>query len=487
MAPSVALLLYCIGIAGLFYLDRDKSIRTSRALWLPVIWLWIIGSRPISTWMGSSPENDAALQAVQLEGTPTDRLIFLILAAAGIIVIVRRAKQTRDLLVTIWPILIFFSYCLVSVFWSDFPDVAAKRWIKATGDLVMVIIVVTDAQPLAALKRFFSRTGFILLPASLLLIKYFPDLGRSYDPWFGHVSQTGVTPGKNALGVITLVLSLAAAWQVITLLRYPKMPCRRRHLLAQGTLLAFGVALLTTANSATSLACFIVGTALMLATGLRVIRRRPGNVHALMLALCITAGLVMILGGEKTVVQTLGRNTTLTGRTDIWKLVLPMAPNFFGGAGFESFWIGPRLEKVWDALPNLHVNEAHDGYLEVYLNVGAVGLSLIVLVFIHGYRRCVATFRSNPTLGSLLLAYLMVAVLYNVTEAGFRMLNPMWTFLLLAIVASGGIAPVSSANRRPPRQAPADWAPQLAARDSAATQALVGSNQYYDRPEYRIQ
>jgi exopolysaccharide production protein ExoQ len=487
MAPSVALLLYCIGIAGLFYLDRDKSIRTSRALWLPVIWLWIIGSRPISAWMGSSPENDAALQAVQLEGTPTDRLIFLILVAAGIIVIVRRAKQTRDLLVTIWPILIFFSYCLVSVFWSDFPDVAAKRWIKATGDLVMVIIVVTDAQPLAALKRFFSRTGFILLPASLLLIKYFPDLGRSYDPWFGHVSQTGVTPGKNALGVITLVLSLAAAWQVITLLRYPKMPCRRRHLLAQGTLLAFGVALLTTANSATSLACFIVGTALMLATGLRVIRRRPGNVHALMLALCITAGLVMILGGEKTVVQTLGRNTTLTGRTDIWKLVLPMAPNFFGGAGFESFWIGPRLEKVWDALPNLHVNEAHDGYLEVYLNVGAVGLSLIVLVFIHGYRRCVATFRSNPTLGSLLLAYLMVAVLYNVTEAGFRMLNPMWTFLLLAIVASGGIAPVSSANRRPPRQAPADWAPQLAARDSAATQALVGSNQYYDRPEYRIQ
>jgi hypothetical protein len=45
----------------------------------------------------------------------------------------------------------------------------------------------------------------------------------------------------------------------------------------------------------------------------------------------------MILGGEKTVVQTLGRNTTLTGRTDIWKLVLPMAPNVFGGAGFESF------------------------------------------------------------------------------------------------------------------------------------------------------
>jgi hypothetical protein len=96
-------------------------------------------------------------------------------------------------------------------------------------------------------------------------------------------------------------------------------------------------------------------------------------------------------------------------------------------------------------------------------------------MFIQGYRRCLATFHYNPTLGSLLLAYLMSAAFYNVTEAGFRMLNPMWTFLLLAIVASGGIAPVSSANRRPSRHAPADWVPQPAARDGAAVDILVGS------------
>jgi hypothetical protein len=55
MNPSSALFLFAVGIAGLFYLDRDNSIRTSKALWLPVIWLWIVGSRPVSAWLGLSP------------------------------------------------------------------------------------------------------------------------------------------------------------------------------------------------------------------------------------------------------------------------------------------------------------------------------------------------------------------------------------------------------------------------------------------------
>src|SRR5207248_10500423 len=90
-----------------------------------------------------------------------------------------------------WPILLYFLYCLVSVMWSDFPDISLKRWIKAIGDLVMMAIVVSDAQPSAALKRVFSRVGFLLLPTSIILIKYFNDLGRGYDPG-GAPMNTGV-------------------------------------------------------------------------------------------------------------------------------------------------------------------------------------------------------------------------------------------------------------------------------------------------------
>jgi exopolysaccharide production protein ExoQ len=471
MPAWIATCVFAVGILGLFALDRDRKIRTSKALWLPVIWIWIIGSRDISVWLGIGPTASVS----QLpEGSPLDALVFAVLLAAGIIVLIRRSSRTGALLRANWAILLYFSFCLLSVIWSDFPGVAFKHWIKAIGDLVMVLIVVTDSQPLAALKRFFSRTGFILLPASLLLIKYFPGLGRSYDPWFGNIIEKGVTLGKNQLGVITLVLSLAAVWQVLTLLQAGKMPGRSRHLLAQGVLLAFGVRLLSGADSATSLACFVVGTGLMFTTNPPIIRRQPAAVHALVFALLLTAGFALSLGGEKAAVGALGRNTTLTGRTDIWKLVLPMAPNALVGAGFESFWLGPRLEKLWAALPILHLNEAHDGYIEVYLNLGWVGLSLIGLLLINSYRRGVAAFRRDPAVGSLILAYVIVAALYNITEAGFRMLNPMWAFLLLAAIASGGIASGVINKSSQPHRTPNDQAPGLPAKAGVATETLVG-------------
>jgi hypothetical protein len=137
--------------------------------------------------------------------SPIDRLVFVILLAAGIIVLIHRRARTIVLLRANWPVALYFSYCLLSVLWSDFPDVAFKRWTKAIGDLVMVLIVITDAKPVAALTRFLSRVGFILLPLSLLLIKYF-DLGREYDVFIGVPMNTGDTTNNNYCGVIAFVL-----------------------------------------------------------------------------------------------------------------------------------------------------------------------------------------------------------------------------------------------------------------------------------------
>jgi hypothetical protein len=36
---------------------------------------------------------------------------------------------------------IFFVYCFLAIFWSDFPFVAFKRWIKVLGQPIMALIV----------------------------------------------------------------------------------------------------------------------------------------------------------------------------------------------------------------------------------------------------------------------------------------------------------------------------------------------------------
>jgi exopolysaccharide production protein ExoQ len=328
----------------------------------------------------------------------------------------------------------------VSVLWSDFADVSFRRWIKAIGDLVMVLIVVTDAQPLEAFKRLISRLGFLLLPTSVLLIKYFGDLGRGYDPG-GAPMNTGVTTNKNTLGVITMVITLGVVWNLLRLLRAKDLENRGRHLLAQATLLTFGIAVLFLAHSATSLACFTLGAGLLFATSLPSMGRRPGRIHALVGTVFIAGGLATLLGGDARVVHALGRQTDFTGRTEIWKAVMFAVSNPLLGTGFESFWLGPRLNVVWSHLSEyMHVNEAHNGYLEVYLNLGIIGVGLIALIFVKAYRDAVAVFRQDLPAGSLWLAYIFAAAFYSITEAGFRSLAPMWIFLLLAAAAAGGTA-----------------------------------------------
>jgi exopolysaccharide production protein ExoQ len=438
MNPSVASLVYALGVAGLFFLNRDYSVRTSKALWLPVVYLWILGSRPVSFWLGATTPD---VNNMQLDGSPLDGAFFGILLIAALCVLVYRRRRVLSFLNSSGPILAYFIFCLLSVIWSDFPDVAFKRWIKAIGDLLMILIVLTDKRPVAALSRLFSRTAFILVPFSLLFIKYYPYLGRTYDPWTGRQAFTGLATDKNMLGVITYVVLLGAVWRVLTLYRSDEIqPHRGRILFAQGTLLVLGVYLLITSNSVTSIVGLALGTGLLLATSTRFVRRHAAAVHALVLLLVLAACSTVLLGGGARTARQLGRDATFSGRTDIWAALIPMAPNPLVGAGFESFWISRSVrQKLAKSVGGQDLNEAHNGYIEVYLELGWVGVGLLVFLLIDGYRRSVAAFRRDPAWGGLLIAFVVSAMAYNLTEAGFRMLDPIWIFLLLAIVASGSI------------------------------------------------
>jgi exopolysaccharide production protein ExoQ len=440
MGATLALLICSIGIAGLFFLDRDKSVRTSKALWLPVIWLWILGSRPVTAWLGTGSVSGGQL-ASTLDGSPMDAAIFQALIVAGLIVLFLRGNRPIALLRVSGPIVIYFLYCMMSTAWSPIHLPAFKRWIKDVGDLVMVLIVLTDARPIAALRRLYSRVGFILFPLSIALIRY-TDLGRGFDP-DGVPENTGVTTNKNSLGLIVFVVSLGALWNVRALILDKNAPNRNRRLVAQCTFLAFGILLLQMAHSATSIFCFVLGGGLMLASGLRFVRRRPKRLHALCMGILLVGAVMMLFGGASVVTGALGRSSDLSGRTEIWKASIAAADNPLLGTGFESFW-NVNVDKVADGLPGYweihNLVSAHNGYIEVYLDLGLVGLCLIAFILISGYRRASRAFQRDRELGGLILSYILTSAFYSITETGFRVLGPSWIFLLLAVVAGSGVA-----------------------------------------------
>lgn len=441
MSSTLAFLIFSIGVIGLFVLDRDKSVRTSKALWLPIIWLWIAGSRPVSSWFGIGTESVGSL-ASTLDGSPMDAAIFEALIVAGLIALFQRRTRAITFIKSNGPVLLYFLYCLISTAWSPIHGPAFKRWIKDIGDLVMVLLIVTEVQPIAALRRLYSRVGFILLPFSILLIRY-TDLGRVFDV-DGSPTNTGVTINKNSLGLIVFIVSLGALWNVSALLLDEEALHRTRRLVAQGVLLFSGIWLLQMAHCATAIACFVLGGGLMLATRLRAIGNRPGRVHALCLGIVLAGGMTLLLGGESIVTGALGRRSDL-GRSDIWKASIAAADNPVFGTGFESFW-NTNVEKVALGLngywaPTIHnLVSAHNGYIEVYLDLGWVGVCLIAFILVTGYRHAIKSFRRDPQFGSLILAYIATSIFYSITEVGFRVLTPSWIFLLLAVVSASGVA-----------------------------------------------
>lgn len=436
MSPSIATAIFVAGILGLFWITWDHKARPSLALWIPVIWFGLACSRSVSDWlqMGSST---ISAQAV-LEGSPLDRAVYIALLAAACAVLATRRKVLGVIRAN-GPVLFFYFYCLISIVWSDFPGTALKRWPRALGDVVMVVMVATERQPLIAFRRLLSRLAFVLIPISILFIKYYLQLGLGWNPWTGSPEYQGVTMNKNSLGAVCMVLGLGILWIIFNVWKEEKGFTRIRQLTGYGAVFGMIIYLFGKMNSMTSLSCFLMATVLLMVASLPLAKRKPVIVHVLLAVMAMISTGTLFLGLNPNALKALGRNPTLTDRTTLWAQTLSLVKHPIFGTGFETYWLGPRLDVLWQLQP-WGPNEAHNGYLEVYLNLGWIGIGLLGFVLVTGYRSVFKAWRGGDPRGPLLIAYFFGAVIYNCTEAAFfKMQAVVWLFFLFALVRAPGL------------------------------------------------
>jgi exopolysaccharide production protein ExoQ len=445
MPPSIAAIIFFAGIVALFVIDRYDGPRSSWAISLPTMWFLIAGSRPVSIWLGMAPVRSPEQY---LEGSPIDRSVWTLLLIAGILVLVGRRATVARILRRNWPILLFVVYCAISVFWSDFPGVALKRWVKSLGDYVMVLILLTERDWESAVKQVLARVGFVLLPLSVLLIKYYPDLGRAYAlRWEGTQFSLGVATDKNMLGMACMVFGFAALWRIIQAWRVPSSG-RSKVYIAHGTIFAMAIWPLMMSNSMTSLGCLALSCALIAAHSFSKLAQKRWVLHLTIVAIVLIPASILFLDVGGGLLKSIDRNPTLTGRTDIWEILLEVPINSIVGTGFESFWLGERLERIWAIMPG--INEAHNGYLEMYLNLGWIGVAFLAVLLWKGYKNVLRLIEQDAEVGRLLLGYFVIAVVYNYTEAGIRSTALVWiAFLLATIVLPPEPAGATATQTRP--------------------------------------
>lgn len=386
-----------------------------------------------------------------LEGHPFNKIVYTALIVLALLVLVQRRTVTARAMRQSWPLVLFFVYCLASLAWSDFPQVGFRRWNKAIGDCLAVLLVWTDRQPLAAFKRLLAIGAYILIPLSILFIRYYDHLGRYHHRWFGTTYFCGVALEKNGLGAICLIFGLAVVSRLINLFgEESRLPGRSRHMTAQIVILAMVLWLFSIVDSVTSLMCFVSASVLLFATRYRFVARSRSLVHCFTILLILLPASVAFLDFIPGALHLLGRNSTLTERTDIWAAVIRLTPNALLGSGYETFWLGPRLDALVADVTRWWIpNQSHNGYIEIYANLGWVGLAGLLVVLFHAYTKVARAYRNNVTT-SLVLAFFVTGVVYNFTEAAFfRGTFPVWLSLLLALAV-----PQSSAVQRRQRVIP---------------------------------
>jgi exopolysaccharide production protein ExoQ len=419
---------------GLLWFDPAKEPKVSPALWVPLIYMFFMASRQPMQWFGGPMNSSATAMADALEqGDPVNRTISLALLILGIAILVSRSFRWGKFFQQNWALTAFILFALLSVVWSDFPFPAFKKWFRDLGTYFMVLVVITDRLPLEALRTLLRRLGYLLIPLSVVLIKYFPAIARQYDPWTGEGTFSGAATSKNMLGILCLVCGIYFFWDIVV--RWPDRKDRRNKwvILLDVWLTYLTWWLLITCNSATSRTCMIIACLVILAAHSKTIQRQPRILTVAIPVIFLTYMLLFFgLGMNDTFAGAVGR-TSLSGRTDIWRIVLRYQANQLLGAGYESFWLGPRLERIWTSGMGT-INEAHNGYLEVYLNLGYIGLFLALLFVAAVYRNICKKLKPFSSIASLTLAIWTAFVFHNSTEADFR--NGLtWLVFVLAAVA----------------------------------------------------
>ena len=432
----VATTIFALGVLALVAYDLRNPSRPSVAVAIPAIYLFIVASRPVTLWLnqGWAPTIRQAE-----DGSPLDAFCYAVLYALAASVLVRRRATIIRLLRPNWPLTTFYAYCFLSLAWSDYPMVGLKRYIKLIGDLMMVLVVLTDKRPTQAIRFFLSWSALGLVPLSVFVIKYHPDLGKAYDAWTGQAYFQGVSFSKNGLGAICLYWGVAYVWLLVKA-RGEKRSGRFGGLIALA-MLGMVFWLMRLADSKTSLSCLLFGITLIVVLQFRTFATRPFLIHSMVAVMILVPSAVLFLGQMGGALELLGRDATLTDRTALWSEIFKLQSNPIIGSGFESFWQGERLLSLWNTFWWMPT-QSHNGYIEVLVNLGWVGVALLSALLLSSYHRAVQAINYGDEASLLLLAFLVISIPYNFTEATFRIQTLPWLLILLASV---GVMPGSSA------------------------------------------
>jgi exopolysaccharide production protein ExoQ len=341
------------------------------------------------------------------------------------ILLVRWSTSLRTILRN--PSVILLAALAVSSYiWSEVPRLTLWR----SG-----ILFGTTAFGVYLAVRFSLRELLRLLAVAFGIIAISSLVSALFLPWYGISSLhpgawQGIYGHKNVLGLHAalgvLVLALAA-WD----------PGRGRVVAALGAGLCGALVFLSRSSTALVL---VLAVLLLLPLGEAMRRRSSFAIPLVALGMVLLGGVaIWVLDNQGTVLGWLHKDSTLSGRTGLWSVLLEAFRHRpWLGYGYNAFWVGWGGEsaEVWSAI-GWDPAHAHNGFLDLALQLGVIG----VLTFVAGFAVALlqasrALRRTDSGAGLWPLAYLVFFFLFNLTESPLLRYDSLFWALYVTTVCS---------------------------------------------------
>ena len=341
------------------------------------------------------------------------------------------------------PYFILPAIIVASVLWTVEPMLTLKRSILTVGICVFDLYV-AKAIGLDRLLRMLSTTILISALASTVAAIAVPSIG--HEVLSGLVGDwRGVFPQKNILGH---VMSVGVFIELAMMIR------ARRVLLGACLRTALLFFLVVMAHSASSLLAVVLA---LIMTAVYAASRR-GLASAVVCAIVSIGSVVLVagtVGGDvSTLFNLLDRDPSLTGRTELWEYVVEAIgerPVF--GWGYMAFWTPDSRNATYiQNLIGWPAPNAHNGYLELTLSLGLVGLAGFVVTALWAVKRIVISIMQKNDLGALLLIMSTQLLVANLTESFMISASVFgWNvFSIFVLKASAAARPAAGLIGSPP-------------------------------------
>ncbi|MEG3896712.1 MULTISPECIES: O-antigen ligase family protein [unclassified Microcoleus] len=456
---STNLLLIILGFSGLiltlfiFQIASKKKLGVTFEKWFAVLYIFI------SPHVNIPPFNYLHfINLTATDGSSVSQLPFVFYPWIMFVLCGRVISFFKNDLVERLSFLLlrnpcFSLYCwlpITSTLWSLVPDITLKAGIAFTGFTVICFYVGAryEWNELSGLVRWgYTSIGIVSF------LRH-PNVGREF---------AGITSHKNSLGSIMVVST--ALWY----LHYSQGAKTQKERWIALLFLFFSFYLVRATSSGgslvNSLMLIVVVSSLSFLSKLKFQWAFTSIVGFTVLG--IISSVYIIDNLESIVVGGLGKDLTLTGRTEFWPQLIAAAnqrPWF--GYGFDGFFqqdlIGAQTPAYFVYTPNgFQPKTAHNGAIAVLLYFGYPGLILILVSLLTNLILAVRQLSRSPLSESgIPIIFLVFIILNNLTEGSLSDIGDVWlAYALITVRLSIDSSKSPSSNRRsygrdlPPRSA----------------------------------